>query len=94
MISAVSAEFELYGRRVNKESVLRYLASWDLDKDADMPIKMLSYKDRARLGIALACVKRPPLLVVDDIELQLTMDQSKELMNVLKNEKIWNSICR
>ncbi len=80
---AMAAEFSLHGVAHNKQEIMAYLRTWDLERFAQDRIKMLSYKKRTLLGIALACVHKPGLLVVDDIEWQLTINQSKELMQVI-----------
>ncbi|MEG0070386.1 MAG: ATP-binding cassette domain-containing protein [Raoultibacter sp.] len=80
---AVGAEFELYGRRPGKGAVLDYLKQWHLFDIAQMLVKDLTAEKRVQLGVALACVGNPQMIVIDDIEDQLTKTQSEEIMATL-----------
>lgn len=80
---AVGAEFELYGRNPRREHVTDYLRSWQLEDVANVRVKDLTAEKLAELGIALAFAGEPDAIVVDDIEDQLTMSQSKGLMELL-----------
>ncbi len=80
---ATAAEFELYGRRPNRDDSISYLQEWDLDDLASSRVGDLSRKQLVVLGIALAWVGHPALIVVDDIESQLTKKQSVEVMQLL-----------
>lgn len=83
VIDAAAAEFELYGRRPSREDVISYLQEWDLDGFAASRVGDLSRKRLVVLGIALAWVGHPALIVVDDIESQLTKEQSIEILQLL-----------
>lgn len=81
--NAVSAEFELYGRGSRREHVAAYLHDWQLDDVAGVRVKDLTAEKLATLGIALGFAGEPDVVVVDDIEDQMTMSQSTDLMNLL-----------
>lgn len=80
---ATSAEFELYGRKPRREDVMASLGRWHLDDVADLRVKDLNSEQLTVLGISLAFVRHPDIVVVDDIEAQLTLEQSKRLMQLL-----------
>ncbi|MEG2982628.1 MAG: ATP-binding cassette domain-containing protein [Raoultibacter sp.] len=80
---AVGAEFELYGRKPEKTAVSAYLRQWQLRDCANVLVKDLTAEQSLQLGIALACVGKPQMIVVDDIEDQLTKAQSEQLMEAL-----------
>ena len=80
---AAGAEFELHGRRPQRDAVLDYLRSWGLDDVANVRVKNLTSEKLAQLGIALAFVGAPDAVAVDDVEDQLTMSQSERLMELL-----------
>lgn len=71
----------------------RYLRVWDLEKLAHEQIKNLSGKQQVRLGIALACVDNAKLVLVNDIEDELTLNQSLDLMALLKRVAHSCNIC-
>ncbi|MEF9841278.1 MAG: ATP-binding cassette domain-containing protein [Raoultibacter sp.] len=80
---AIGAEFELYGRKPEKDAVLAYLQQWCLSDIAQVRVKDLTSEKLVQLGVALACVGDPKMIVVDDIEDQLTKTQSEKLMEAL-----------
>jgi len=80
---AVAAEFDLYRRKPTKEAVAAYLEQWDLLEYADMRIRELTERKLVQLGIALAWVGHPDIIIVDDIESQLVKAQSVEMMKRL-----------
>ena len=80
---AVGAEFELYQRTLTREDVARYLEEWKLADIAEKRVRDLTRAELERLGIALAWAGHPDIIVVDDIESQLTKDQSIEIMRDL-----------
>lgn len=82
-LNAVSAEFELYGRSSRREHVMAYLRGWQLDDVAAVRVKDLTAEKLATLGIALGFAGEPDVVVVDDIEDQMTMSQSTDLMHLL-----------
>lgn len=81
---AVGAEFELFGRKPQRERVLAYLRAWGVGDIADVRVKDITAEKMAQLGVALAFVGEPEAVVVDDIEDQLTMSQSEGLMDLLR----------
>ncbi len=81
---AVAAEFELYGRRPAKSDVASYLAEWGLDGEMSKAIGDLTSKKLVELGVALAWVGHPDIIVVDDIESELTLDQSFAILEDIK----------
>ncbi len=84
MRDAVAAEFELYGRRPAKSDVASYLAEWGLDREMSKAIGDLTSKKLVELGVALAWVGHPDIIVVDDIESELTLDQSFAILEDIK----------
>lgn len=78
---AVSAEFELYERTLSKQDVADYLDEWKLSGIGDKRIRELTRDELVHLGGALAWAGHPDIIVVDDIESQLTKDQSTAIMN-------------
>lgn len=82
---ATGAEFELYGRKPHREAVLAYLRVWGLADIANVRVKDLTSEKLTQLGIALAFVGEPDAVVVDNVEDQLTMTQSEELVRLLLN---------
>lgn len=83
VLHVMRAEGALRARKHTTTDALDYLCQWNLDTLAYTPVKSLTSEHLAQLGIALAFVGSPRLVVVDDIEDQLTMDQSIRLMNML-----------
>ena len=82
---SVAAEFELYNRRLSHDDITRYLDEWKLTDIADKRIRDLTRDQLVHLGIALAWASHPDIIVVDDIEGQLTKDQSTSIMNDLRS---------
>ena len=80
---AVAAEFELHGRKPDKKVIANYIADWYLDTVADKRVSELDEQMMVRLGVALAWVGHPDIIVVDDIETGLTKTQSIEIMDRL-----------
>ncbi len=80
---ATAAEFELYGRSPRREHVADYLREWNLEDVANVRVKDLTAQKLTELGIALAFAGEPDAVVVDDIEDQMTMSQSSEIMEIL-----------
>ena len=80
---ATAAEFELYGRSPRHEYVISYLREWNLEDVANVRVKDLTAQKLTELGIALAFAGEPDAVVVDDIEDQMTMSQSSEIMEML-----------
>lgn len=82
--SVVAAELNLYSRRSLPKYVRAYMQDWGLDGFAKAKIETLDRYNYVWLGIALGCVGDPALLVVDDIESELTRHQSIKLLEALR----------
>lgn len=80
---AIAAEFELRGKRADDASIARFARSWYLEDILGKRVKELDVERRVQLGIALAFVGDPAVVVVDDIEGELTVTQSHGLMDLL-----------
>lgn len=83
VLYALRAELELYGRKPQREAAEAYLRAWGLADIASVRVKDITAEKMALLGIALAFVGDPDAVVVDDVEDQLTMSQSQDLMKML-----------
>lgn len=81
--SVVAAELNLYSKRSGRRSVRAFLEQWGLKDIARRKIESLDRMSYVRLGIALGLVGDPWLLVVDDVESELTRRQSVQLMEEL-----------
>lgn len=81
--NAVAAEFELWGRKAQKSEVDAYLHEWNLVDLSTKRIGDLSKEQLTALGVQLAWVGHPDIIVVDDIESGLTKTQSEALMQRL-----------
>lgn len=91
-----AAELSLAGKPSNRAATKEFLRAWDLDKQADMIIEDLSRYDYDRLGIALAMAHDPELLLVDDIEAELTEHETlklRELLVSLAQERHITIVC-
>lgn len=80
----MSAELNLYSRRSGRRAVGRYLQEWGFEGVASKKVEELERFAYVRLGIALGMVGDPQLLVVDDVENDLTRHESEKLMEELK----------
>lgn len=74
-----SAELGLAGKRSDSASTRAFLAKWELLEYADSTIEELPRHVYDLLGIALAMAHDPELLVVADIERDMTEHQSEKL---------------
>lgn len=83
--SAVRSEFDLQGVACTRAALESFLADWRLSGLGQERIADLTAKRRVRLGIALACLGDPDVIVVDDVESGLTKNQSEDLMLLLGN---------
>lgn len=81
--TAAKAEFDLYGLSARDGAVEEHLCWWGLGDVARVRVRDLTAEKLARLGIALAFVGDPDAAVVDDVEDQLTLSQSRGLMELL-----------
>lgn len=83
---AVAAEFELYNRKPAHDAVSEYLRDWRLDDVADARVSELTEQIVVRLGVALAWVGHPDIIVVDDIETGMVKSQSIEIFQRLQQQ--------
>lgn len=79
-----AAELELCGRKSNRKVTLEYLRTWGFEEFAKQKAENLSAEERVRFGIILGMVDAPRILVIDDIESELTQHQGRKLMQYLK----------
>ena len=79
----VSAELGLAGKRSNKAATLEFCREWSLADVADQIIEDLPRPTYDMLGIALAMAHDPKILVVDDIERDMTEHESARLADRL-----------
>ncbi len=82
--SVTAAELELFKKRHRKADVQAYLDSWNLGHTADMRVRELSEPELVRLGVALGMASDPKILAVDDVEHSLNHNQTRELLEILK----------
>ena len=83
--AVVAGELNLYSRRSGRKATAAFLAEWGLEDLAKEKVNSLRQMEYDRLGIALGMAGSPELLVVDDIEGDLTRAQSEQLMALLKD---------
>ena len=83
--TVTSAELSLAGRPSNKAAAAAYLAEWGLADKARTVIDDLERVDYDLLGIALGMAGDPQILVVEDIERDLTEHQSLKLAETLRD---------
>jgi ABC-type multidrug transport system ATPase subunit len=78
---AVGSELELYGRKPTAEVIEEVLKKVpELYEVRDQRIANLTADQLVMLGVLLAWLSHPDIIVVDDIESQLTKDQSTNIM--------------
>ena len=82
--SVTAAELNLNSRRSGRKATMAYLEQWGLADRARDRVESLRRMDYVRFGIALGMACDPGLLVVDDIESDLTHRQSVELLDELR----------
>ncbi len=78
-----AAELNLCSKRSGRRSVRSFLAEWGFEDVAKRKIETLDRMTYVRFGIALGLVGDPALLVVDNIESDLTRYQSRKIMEEL-----------
>lgn len=81
--SVVSAELGLVGKHSTGDDLDRYIKAWGLDEVADTNIDDLDRFTYDLLGVALGMAGDPKILVVDDIETDLTEHQSQKMIDLL-----------
>lgn len=77
------SELELYGKPHKKKHVTEYLAQWQLGHIEHELVRDISQFDLVMFGIALGMANDPKLLIVDNIEDQLTLNQTHEILDCL-----------
>lgn len=82
--AVTSAELNLQGKPSGPKATLEYLEAWGFADRAKVKTETLDKYDRVCFGIALGLVGDPALLVVDDIEGDLTLAQGEEIMDMLR----------
>lgn len=80
----VAGELVLHGRRGEAARVRSALARVGLDVDPEARIEALSAVERALLGMALALVGEPAVLLCDDIDHDLTPAEQSRLRDALR----------
>lgn len=84
-LSLLRAELNLYGKPNRKGVAIDYLDRWGLAHIQNMYVRDLTQIDLVRFGIALGMAKDPALLVVDDLERELTLDQIEQVTAMLQH---------
>lgn len=77
------SELELYGKPHKKKHVSDYLKAWQLDHIENALVRDINQFDLVMFGIALGMANDPKLLIVDNIEDQLTLHQTHEIVDRL-----------
>jgi ABC-type multidrug transport system ATPase subunit len=80
----VRAELALRGTTPTRERVAAVPAALDLPLDGKERVGDLTMGGRATLGVALALVAKPRVLVVDDMDADLDPDERATLRDVLR----------
>ncbi len=81
----MAAELALAGIRGNKANTNAYLEKWDFLDRLNIRFNELNVYDTKYFGILLAMANSPKLLIVDDVQADLTQHQSKKLVSFLKS---------
>ena len=81
--TVVSAELSLAGKPSNRAATEEFLSRWDLADCATAVVDDLERSDFDQLGIALGMAGDPVILVVGDIERDLTEHESLKLCDEL-----------
>lgn len=79
----MAAELSLAGFSGTKAATDTFLDEWDFVGQRDVRFRDLRPYDKALFGVMLACAGRPQLLVVDDVQTDLTQHESLKLVGVL-----------
>ena len=82
--AVTSAELNLKGKASGSKATLEYLETWGFADRAKVKTETLDKYDRVCFGIALGLAGDPALLVVDDIEGDLTLAQGEAIMDMLR----------
>lgn len=82
--AVTSAELNLQGKPSGSKATLQYLDAWGFADRAKCKTETLDKYDRVCFGIALGLAGDPALLVVDDIEGDLTLAQGRSILEMLR----------
>ncbi len=82
--AVTSAELNLHGKSSGPKATRAFLEEWGFADRAKAKTETLDKFNRVRFGIALAFAGDPALVVVDDIEGDLTMAQGQEILEGLR----------
>lgn len=82
--AVTSAELNLHSKSSGPKATLAYLEEWGFADRAKAKTETLDKFERVRFGIALGLAGDPAVLVVDDIEGDLTLAQGQELLEILR----------
>lgn len=82
--AVTSAELNLQGKPSGSKATLAYLDAWGFADRAKAKTETLDKFDRVCFGIALGLAGDPQLLVVDDIEGDLTLAQGEAILDMLR----------
>lgn len=77
------SELELYGKPHKQAHVDAYFQRWNLSHIQHQLVRDITRFDLVQFGIALGMVSDPQLLIVDDIEDQLTLNQTHQILEGL-----------
>ncbi len=77
------SELELYGKPHKKKHVTEYLKKWQLGHIENELARDINQFDLVMFGIALGMANNPKLLIIDNIEDQLTLNQTHEILEFL-----------
>lgn len=78
-----SAELNLKEKPSGRKATEAFLSEWGFEDKAKVKAESLDKFDRVRFGVALGMAGDPALLVVDDIEGDLTHAQGKQILSML-----------
>jgi ABC-type multidrug transport system ATPase subunit len=81
----LSVELNLFSQPSDIVSTGNYLRLWGLSHISNRQVRELTSEEHMRLGLALAMIGEPRLLVLDSIDKELTFEQAKYLITYLKN---------
>ena len=90
--NTVQDNFNIYasimGNKISKEEMMNFLSMVNIDKDLlKKKVKSLSGGKRQRIAIALALVKKPGILLLDEPTANLDEENTKQVINILHELK-------
>lgn len=80
----VGSDLALYGRPSDRRAVDAILGIGDLAIDPATPIADLAASDRLLLGAALGLLTKPPILVLDRLDADTTVEEQRALLAALR----------